>query len=163
MHINKLDGWLKSYYTICCWGVVFFSNWSWSALYPTSILIKTPLLGLSWFNLHSPQSVKALIHLGATSPSSSSIYLPPTYLLTHLLFRFIPTLQYHLSPLWTHIVLCCSQFPAELSPRSHEINTSLCGGCVWVHEAATPPAGEMDKAHHRILQSPNRWQGTSFY
>lgn len=82
-----------------------------------------PLPASSRLNLHSRPSAKAHIRLTASSPSSSPIYLPPCIHTQTPSLRFIPTLQYHLSPLWTHIMLCCSQSPALVSPRNHDINT----------------------------------------
>lgn len=69
-----------------------------------------------------------------------SMYPPPCIHPPTPSLRFIPTLQYHLSLLWTHIMLCCSQFSALVSHRN------LCS----VHEAASPPAGGKRKAHFRV-------------
>lgn len=134
MHRNKLDDWQMSYYDICCRGVlycfVFQNMWKIQHCLP---LIHEKNPSMSWFNLHSSPGAIALIHLATSSPSSSPIYLAPHILAHTPSLRFIPTLQYHLSPIWTHIMLCYSQFPALVSPRSHDINTkkTACVGVVF--------------------------------
>lgn len=53
---------------------------------------------------------------------------PPPRTHLHLSLRSIPTLHYHLIPLWTLSLLCCSQFPALVSPTSPDINTKKTAG-----------------------------------
>lgn len=127
-HRNKWDDWQMSHYSTCCWGVFSKLAIMWS---PSSIVyhcsIKTCLVLLSPSQLsecqstHTPRSIITFLIL--------PIYLPPRIHTHTPSLRFIPTLQYHLSPLWTHIMLCRSHFPALVSPRSHDINTKKTG-CV---------------------------------
>lgn len=129
-----------------------------------SNLFYLPLLSCS--KLHNYLHANALTHLAMSwpSPSPSPIITfatpSPLYKHTHTCaLWFIPTLLCHCRSLRSLITLCHSQSPALVSPLRHETykmdKSPQRGRCVWVHEAAPPPAGGMGKAHPRVLQPPH--------
>lgn len=119
--------------------VRFFSRWA-------DQIKQAPAPAQSGFNLRGPRCQSNLTTLHCILPPSFiHPYLTWLATLAHLLGGFIPTSWCHLGRLWTHNI-CCRR--RQLSPACHDIDTetdSLRQSCARVHEAATPPAGWMEK------------------
>lgn len=115
MQRNKLHDWQTSCCIIYLWGIFPHSlsvSIHWNLLYhalPCSTALRVP----KHSHHHLPRC-----------PFTS----PPPRAHLHLSLRSIPTSHYHLIPLWTLSLLCCSQFPALLSPTSPDINTKKTAG-----------------------------------